>query len=286
MPPPSRQWPRIAGPVRSLLDRSALGGLVVLSALLLVLAKADIPLTGYMGERLTDAVTPVLAALNRPVVALRDGFERVGGLLAAYEENVRLREENRRLLGWQAEAARLAVQNRSLQRMLAVPTLEHPAARLTARVVGDSGGAFVQALLLDAGAEQGVTRGMSATTPEGLVGRVIDVGERSARALLITDFNSRIPVVVESSGDHALLEGDNSPLPILRFLPLKPGFAIGDRVLTSGRGGLLPPGLAVGRIEPGEGPRLRVRPFVDWARLDYVALLAVAPTHLPGAAGS
>ena len=50
MPPPSRQWPRIAGPVRSLLDRSALGGLVVLSALLLVLAKADIQLTGYMGE--------------------------------------------------------------------------------------------------------------------------------------------------------------------------------------------------------------------------------------------
>ena len=252
MPPPSRQWPRIAGPVRSLLDRSALGGLVVLSVLLLVLAKADIRLTGYMGERLTDAITPVLAALNRPVVALRDGFERVGGLLAAYEENARLREENRRLLGWQAEAARLAVQNRSLQRMLAVPTLEHPAARLTARVVGDSGGAFVQALLLDAGAEQGVTKGMSATTPEGLVGRVIDVGERSARALLITDFNSRIPVVVESSGDHALLEGDNSPLPILRFLPLKPGFAIGDRVLTSGRGGLLPAGLAVGRIEPGE----------------------------------
>ena len=106
----------------------------------------------------------------------RDAFDRVGGLLAVYEENARLREENRRLLGWQAEAARLAVQNRSLQRMLAVPTVDHPAARLTARVVGNSGGAFVQALLLDAGAEQGVTRGMPATTPEGLVGRVIDVG--------------------------------------------------------------------------------------------------------------
>ena len=82
--------------------------------------------------------------------------------------------------------------------------------------------------------------------------------------------------MVESSGDQALLEGDNSPLPILRFLPLKPGFAIGDRVLTSGRGGLLPAGLAVGRIERRRAAaRLRVRPFVDWARLDYVALLAV-----------
>jgi rod shape-determining protein MreC len=286
MPPPSRPWPRFAGPVRSLLDRSALGALVVLSALLLVLGKADVRLAGYVDDRLTDAVTPVLAALDRPVVAVRATFDAAGGLLAAYEENARLREENRRLLGWQAEAARLAVDNRALRRMLAVPTAEHPAAWLTARVVGDSGGSFVQAVLLDAGAEQGVAAGMPATTPDGLVGRVIDVGARSARALLITDFNSRIPVVVESSGDHALLEGDNSPLPVLRFLPLKPGFAIGDRVLTSGRGGLLPPGLAIGRIEAGDRGSVRVRPFVDWARLDYVALLAVAPTPLPDAAGS
>jgi rod shape-determining protein MreC len=210
----------------------------------------------------------------------------LGGLLAAHEENARLREDNRRLLGWQAEAARLSVENRALQRMLAVPAVDHPARALTARVVGDSGGAFVRALLLDAGTRQGVERGMAAVTPDGLVGRVIDVGERSARVLLITDFNAYTPVVVESSGDHALLEGDNSLLPTLRFLPLDPGFAVGDRVLTSGRGGLLPPGLPVGRIEPDNAGGLRVRPFVDWARLDYVELLGVAATPLPGAPAS
>ncbi len=285
MPAHSRQWQRIAAQLRFRLDRSALAGLVVLSAMLLVLGKADLRLAGYVGERLTDLVVPVLAVLNRPVVAVRQTFDSAGRLLAAHEENARLREENRRLLGWQAEAARLAVQNRSLQRMLATSEIDRPARSLTVRVVGDSGGSFVQAVLLDAGVEQGVAKGMPATTPEGLVGRVIDVGQRSARALLITDFNSRIPVVVESSGDQALLEGDNSPLPALRFLPLKPGFAIGDRVLTSGRGGLLPAGLQIGRIEAGEGERLRVRPFVDWQRLDYVALLAVAPTPLPDSAG-
>ena len=286
MPAPARQWPRFAAQIRFLLDRSTLAGLVILSALLLILGKADLRLAGYLGDRLTDLFVPVLAVLNRPVAAVRGTFDSAGRLLAAYEENARLREENRRLLGWQAEAARLAVQNRSLQRMLAVPEIDRPATWLTARVVGDSGGAFVHAVLLDAGSAQGVTEGMPATTPEGLVGRVIDVGERSARALLITDFNSRIPVVVESSGDQALLEGDNSPLPVLRFLPLKPGFAIGDRVLTSGRGGLLPAGLAVGRIEAADGARLRVRPFVDWQRLDWVSLLAVAGTPEPVAAGS
>ncbi len=138
-----------------LLDRSALGLLVGLSVLLLVLGKADVRLANYVGERLTDLVVPVLAVLDRPVVGVRRLFDRVGGLLAAHEENARLREENRELLGWQAEAARLAVENRALRRVLAVPAVEHPARALTARIVGDSGGAFVRALLLDAGTRPG-----------------------------------------------------------------------------------------------------------------------------------
>jgi len=162
--------------------------------------------------------------------------------------------------------------------------VDHPATWLTARIVGDSGGSFVQALLLDAGADQGIAVGMPATTPEGLVGRVIEVGRRSARVLLITDFNSRIPVVVESSGDHAILEGDNSLLPRLRFLPMNPGFAVGDRVLTSGRGGVLPPGLMVGRIEEADNGKVRVRSHVDWSRLDYLSLLQTVGTPLPDAA--
>lgn len=286
MPVPSRPWPRFAGPVRSLLDRSALGGLLMLSALLLVLGKVDARIANYLGNRLADTVTPVLAALDGPVVGLRDALDQAGGLLAAYEENERLRAANRRLLGWQAEAARLGVENRALRRMLAVPAAEPPALALTARVVGESGGAFVHALLLGAGADQGVVPGMPVTTPEGLVGRVIDIGRRSARALLITDFNSRIPVVVESSGDHALLDGDNSPLPLLRFVPLNPSFLPGDRVITSGRDGLLPAGLPIGRIEASAGAELRVRPFVDWARLDFVGLLEAASKTRPAPAGS
>ena len=279
--PRPRRWPRLGASLRALLERSTPGLLVLVCVMLLVLGKADVRLVHYLGERLTDTLVPVLGVIGRPATGLRQLLDEAGWLLAAREENVRLRQENRELLRWQAEAARLQVENRALQRLLAVPAAEQPVRTLTARVVGDSGGAFVRALLLDAGAGQGVERGMAAVTPDGLVGRVIDVGGRGARVLLITDFNSSIPVVVASSGDHALLEGDNSPLPGLRFLPLDPGFSVGDLVMTSGRGGVLPPGLVVGRIEPGEAGGLRVRPFVDWARLDFVELLGVAPAAPP-----
>jgi len=115
--------------------------------------------------------------------------------------------------------------------------------------------------------------GMPALTPQGLVGRVVDAGRRSARILLVTDFNSKIPVVVESSGDQAILEGDNSGEPALRFLPLNPSFAVGDRVLTSGHGGMLPPGLMVGQVASIAGGKVAVRSYVDWSRLDYLSLL-------------
>ena len=89
---------------------------------------------------------------------------------------------------------------------------------------------------------------MAAVNERGLVGRVIEVGRRSARVLLLTDFNSRVPVMVEPSRDQAILAGDNSREPGLIFLPLNPRMAVGQRVVTSGRGGVLPPGLAVGMV--------------------------------------
>jgi rod shape-determining protein MreC len=80
-------------------------------------------------------------------------------------------------------------------------------------------------------------------------------------------------VVVEGSGDQAILEGDNTAEPALRFLPINPSFKVGDRVLTSGRGGLLPPGLLVGQVSAITDGKVAVRPYVDWARLDYLSLL-------------
>ena len=117
-------WPRALAQLRNVVDRAALGLLVGLSVLLLVLGKADVKLAGYIAERIGDVAAPVLAFVNQPLVAVRGGLDHVGELLAVYDENTRLREENRRLLAWQAEAARLSVQNRALREMLNVPPLE------------------------------------------------------------------------------------------------------------------------------------------------------------------
>lgn len=258
---------------RSLLDRLLVGGLVVLTAAGLMLAKVDVQLVGYLGDRAGDVGGVVLRLLNAPVAAVRQAADRAGRLLALEAENERLREENRRLLAWQAEATRLAVQNEALREALRVPRVEAAVLWTAAQIVGDSGSGFVQSRLIDAGRDRGVEPGMAVLTEAGLVGRVIRAGRSTARVLLVTDFSSRVPVVVERSRARAILQGDNGPLPSLQFLAPTVRVAIGERVLTSGDGGLLPAGLLVGEVAAVHDGVVQVRPVADWSRLDWVAIL-------------
>ena len=89
----------------------------------------------------------------------------------------------------------------------------------------------------------------------------------------MTDINSRIPVVVESTGDRAIVRGDNSSRPVLQFLPDNTPISPGDRIVTSGHGGVYPPGLAVGAVSEVSDSGISVQPFVDWSRLSQAVIL-------------
>lgn len=276
-------FPRLLPAARQMVRRYGIALLVLAAAALLVVSKADLRVARFLESRAGDLAAPALALLHEPLHALRQGADRLGELLAVQEENARLREENRRLLAWEGEALRLRVQNEALRELLEMPRVEDAPVRTAARILADSGGSFVQSRLIDAGSARGVAPGMAVMGPRGLVGRVVEAGERSARVLLLTDLNSRIPVLMERTRDQAILEGDNSGLPRLRFLPVAPGLAPGDRVLTSGVGGILPPGLLIGEIASIGEQEVLVRPYVDWRRLDHVAVLQWEGLQAPGA---
>ena len=147
-----------------------------------------------------------------------------------------------------------------------------------ARVIGDSGGVFAQSVLINAGVAAAVERGDAVVSDRGLVGRVAEAGRKSARVLLITDFNSRIPVVSEKNRVRGILFGDNSSAPRLAFLPTDNGLELGDRIVTSGHGHVFPAGFPVGTISSIEEGDIRVVPFVNFDRLEYVRII----THFPG----
>jgi len=263
---------RISAAQRAAIERVSLTLLVVLSAAMIILAKADQVLIQSVRSTVMDGAAPALDAVSRPAAALVAAANRVLGVMTIYRDNVRLTEENERLLGWQQVALRLSAENaelRELTRLAPEPAISF----VTARVIADSGGAYARSVMVDAGSENGVTRGQAAITGEGLAGRVSEAGSRAARVLLITDLNSRVPVIVDGTRQRAILAGDNSARPNLRYRDADGVVRIGDRIITSGEGGVFPSGLPVGVVASVDGEAPRVEPYAALSRLDYLRLV-------------
>jgi rod shape-determining protein MreC len=258
--------------MRTAIQRTTVPILVLLSAAIIVLGKADQLLFDSLRTSVGDAIAPVLDTLAQPLNAAGNVIDRAKMVATTYQSNVRLEAENQRLLQWQQAALNLAADNQKLRSLVkAVP--EAAVSYVTARVIANSGGAFVRMILINAGSEDQVARGQAAMTGEGLVGRLTEVGDRASRVLLITDLNSRIPVTIESSHVAAVLAGDNSERPRLLYLPSTNGVKIGDRIVTSGEGGVFPPGLPVGVVSALDGAGPRVEPYVELSQLGYVLVV-------------
>jgi rod shape-determining protein MreC len=269
---------RVVSPLKAWASRFALVLLVGAAFGLMLIGRTNTFIVEETRTAVTDMVTPILDAVSQPVETFGGIIEQAETLANLRSENLALKDQNARLLQWQAIARQLEAENaalRDLNRMV-------PDARqsfVTARVVGDPGGAFVRTVLINAGERNGVEKGQVAVTDEGLAGRIAEVGLRSARVLLLTDINSRVPVVVGDARDRAVLAGDNTNAPELLYLGPTAKIKVGDYVSTSGHGGVFPPGLPIGVVAGVTEKGIRVKPFVDWSHME---LLRIVDYDLPG----
>jgi rod shape-determining protein MreC len=263
---------RSSAQLRATVQRTTPPLLVLLAAAIILLGKADQTMFDSLRTNLTDDVAPILDALSRPLGAASTVVDRMRGVVTMYQDNLRLAQENERLLQWQQVALKLSADNREMRGLLKVVP-ENAVSYVTARVIANSGGGYVRTVMVNAGSEQGLARGQAAVAGEGLIGRLTEVGARAARVLLITDLNSRIPVVVQSSRSNAVLAGDNSERPRLLYVSDPGTIKIGDRIVTSGEGGVFPPGLPVGVVATIDASGARIEPFVELSQLGYVLLV-------------
>lgn len=263
---------RPSAQLRATLQRTAPPLLIVLAMAVILLGKADQTMFDSLRTALTDDAAPALGALSRPLGAATSLIDRMRGIVTMYEDNLRLAQENERLLQWQQVALKLSADNRELRAVLKVVP-ENAVSYVTARVIASSGGGYVRSVMVNAGTDQGAARGQAAITGAGLVGRLTEVGGRAARVLLISDLNSRIPVVVEGSHANGVLAGDNSERPRLIYASEPDRIKIGDRIVTAGEGGVFPPGLPVGVVAALDQGGARVEPFVELSQLGYVLIV-------------
>jgi rod shape-determining protein MreC len=256
-----------------LAQRFAFLALVVTSFGLMAIGKADVFLIERSRTLVVDAVSPILDMLSRPASTIADFVEQFRSMANLRAENLRLAEENARLMHWQTVARQLDAENSSLRTQMNFIPDPDPAF-ITARVIGDPGGAFVNSVLINAGAREGIRKGQAVLSGEVLVGRVAEVGLRSSRILLVTDLNARIPVVVESTRARGIMVGENNGRPKLGYLSAATGdISVGDRIVTSAHGSAFPPGIPVGVVSAISDGIIRVEPFLLRHQLEIVTVV-------------
>lgn len=246
--------------------------LILLFVALFLFWRLDGPRAERLRAALVDRVVPEMSWALLPVRRAHDMIAGVQSYARLYDQNEALRRELLQMKSWKEAALQLERENarlRALNRLRLDPRMTY----VTGVVLADSGTAFRQSVVVNVGHGDGIAAGWAATDGLGLVGRVLAVGEDSARVLLLTDPSSRVPVTIRPAGQRAVLSGDNSPLPTLDFIEETERVRAGDRVVSSGDGSVFPAGLPVGQVVIGARGRARVRPAADFSSLEFLRLV-------------
>jgi rod shape-determining protein MreC len=259
-------------PIRRLL----IGIIVFVLIVLTLIWRIDSPRVERFRMAVIDQVVPnfewAMAPVTLTLKIVRDfqSYQRI------YEQNQELRRELQQMKAWKEAALQLELKNARLLDLNNV-RLDPDLTFITGVVLTDSGSPFRKSVLLNIGERDGLREGWAAMDGIGLVGRISGVGQETARVLLLTDNSSRVPVTIQPSGQTAILTGNNSPTPLIDFLEKPELVRAGDRVVTSGDGGVFPPDLLVGQVVEDRQGRLVVRPAADFERLAFLRILRSAP---------
>jgi rod shape-determining protein MreC len=253
--------------------RRLLIGIMLLCLMgLFILWRIDSPRVERLRANLVDRVVPSFEWALVPVTKTVDMIENFESYQRLYEQNQELRNELRQMQAWKEAALQLEQKNAKLLDLNKV-RIDPRYTYVTGVVMADSGSPFRQSVLLNVGARDGIRDGWATMDGIGLVGRISGVGQNTARVILLTDSNSRLPVTIQPSGQRAILSGDNTIRPSLDFIETPELVRPGDRVVSSGDGGVFPPGLLIGQVAKGPDRRLRVILAADYERLDYLRVL-------------
>ncbi len=272
-------------PIKTAFKRLIYVFLVGSAVALIFIGKIETVLVDKIRANSSDISAPILEVLSAPVLLARNAANHIVDLANLIEENERLKEENTRLLQWQVFARKLEAENQELKSLLRFDP--GPDAKfISARAIAEIGSTFARVLLINVGEDKGMRSDLAVMTGDGVVGRVISAGERSSRVLLLTDINSQVPVLVGEKATRAILEGNNTENPSIKFVDSDAGLSPGDLITTSGHGGIYPQGLPIGVVAGEIEGEILAQTFVDWRRITFVRVIDLGAKGLPAKSAS
>ncbi len=238
----------------------------------ILLSNVDSLVVSAVDKVIIEVTGPAMQIVELPARAIHRIYTYFYDISHIYADNQQLRQENKQMMILQNKVRTLEVENQLLSRLLNY-TPPPEATFVSAQIIAESGDNFTHLLLVYIGDSE-VEKGQIVMSNESVIGRVDTVGKRYAKVILITDINSKIPVIIERTRTRGILSGNNTDRPQLIFTRSNADIEIGDVIVTSGVGGMFPAGLPIGLVNKvNNDGSVEVEPIADISRLEYVRII-------------
>ena len=248
--------------------------LIIASVLIFALDNLELKPIKVLRSVINDGVYRISAISSSPISFASASKSFLSNHFNIYKENEELKKKIELLEKDRFDTLYLQTENNQLQEVLELDKTTSYST-VGAKIMLDKNSPYLNSVVINKGSNVGIKLGMPVLNKGNLVGRIVEVNYISSRILLLNDLNSKIPAVISPSGEQAILSGIGQTNPTLEYLP--DGFQNADdlTVYTSGKDGVLFPGISIGKIirdeddESDEG-RIRVRLFSDPNQILYV----------------
>ena len=250
--------------------------LIIFSVFLIFLSNLNFIGIKYLKTGINEATYRLSALISYPEKKLNNTIIFFKEYFIVYEENQNLKNQINKLNNQRLNYIFLENENKRLKEIVGENSSFIDG--IVSRVLIDKDGKFLKSIILNKGSKDGVKIGMVVLEKNYLVGQVIEVNYTTSRAILISDLNSNIPVIIEPGSFQSILSGTGKDYGKIKYSKNEIKFKDNDIVYTSGSGGNFRAGLPIGKID-NQIEKFGVQFFSDLSQLSYVKIQSIAPTE-------
>jgi len=249
-------------------QRFSLFALTILSIVLIFLETIEFKPLNTIKSFVKDIVYRGALVATYPSKSFSGFYQLMENHINLYSNYKELIIENEELKNNISKSDFLELENSQL-RQLIDEQVASQSNLVSARVMLDKQSPYLNSFVINIGGNKNIKNGMAVLDGKIFIGRIVDVNFFSSRVLLVSDLNSKIPVLSQPSGNHAILSGHGTSEPTLEYLSENHTIQDGDKVYTSGKGGIFTPGIAVGKVKINK-KKIKVLLFSDLSQITFV----------------
>ena len=256
-------------------QKFSLLALIIASVILLSLESINSKSLNFVRSAIKDMIYRTSFIASIPGNTISPMFTTIQSHFKIFEQYEIVKLELQQLKNQQNQIAYLKTENDKLKKVIDDTDIYNHES-IISKVLVDKESPFLKSVILNKGFNSGLKKGMPVLKGPYFVGRITEVNYLSSRVLLISDLNSKIPVLIEPMGYQAIMSGTGDDFALLDFLPKNHQLEVGNLVYTSGTGGIFFPGIPIGRIELIE-EKFHVKFFSDLSQLYLINVITSEP---------